>query len=454
VSSKRFESSEIVTVIQASAWYPPKHTGGTEIYLTGLVRELRALGFSSRVVTPREAGEADKCEFDGAAVRTFPVRPLHWRAELYRKADREALDEFRRVIIDQGAEIYHQHSWDMALGAAHLRAAHEAGLKTVLTVHTPWNFCSRGTMVRFGREECDGRIDPLVCATCWMQKHGMPATIGRRLAAIPPAASAALGRAMPEKHLASAFFARALGERRKHEFAEMVADADRLVAVCSWLLDALRLNGVPMKKLLLSRYGVDSAFADEAATALKPAGCDAEQPFRLLYLGRWDPTKGVHVLVEAVEALPTEIEVQLIIHGIGEGTKQRNYASAVHRLAAGSPRIKFEPPVPRSRLVATLSQASAVAIPSLWLETGPLVALEAKAAGLPVIGSRLGGIPELIHEPEDGVLVPPGDARAWTEAIRLLAINRAQKRAPRARDKVRTMRDVAKDMAALYESLN
>src|SRR5438552_17148600 len=95
-------------------------------------------------------------------------------------------------------------------------------------------------------------------------------------------------------------------------------------------------------------------------------------------------------------------------------------------LAAGDPRIAIAPPLPRARVAATLAQASALAIPSLWLETGPLVALEAKAAGLPVIGSRLGGIAELVREPEDGVLLPPGDIGAWTAAIVTIASNTAR----------------------------
>jgi glycosyltransferase involved in cell wall biosynthesis len=82
-----------------------------------------------------------------------------------------------------------------------------------------------------------------------------------------------------------------------------------------------------------------------------------------------------------------------------------------------------------------------------------LVALEAKAAGLPVIGSRLGGIAELVREPEDGVLLPPGDIGAWTAAIVTIASNPARRPRPSGATAVRTMRQAADDMAALYTSL-
>ena len=87
------------------------------------------------------------------------------------------------------------------------------------------------------------------------------------------------------------------------------------------------------------------------------------------------------------------------------------------------------------------------------MEMAPLVVLEAKAAGLPVIGSRIGGIAELVREPEDGALVPAGDVGALTEAISAMVSSRTALPCVSRTGKVRTMRDVADDMAAIYNSL-
>jgi glycosyltransferase involved in cell wall biosynthesis len=439
----------MVSVLHATAWYAPKYLGGTEVYVSGLARELRAIGIGARVVTSCDPGEAETSELEGIPVRRYPTEPADWRVKLRGEPSQLGFRQFCDVLLEEPTSIYHQHSWDIALGAHHLRAAREAGLKTVLTVHTAWNICMRGTMVKFGRETCDGRIDPSVCAACWMQKHGLPPAIGRPLAAIPPGVSRCIGSQIPEKHVACAVFGRALGERHKNDFSAMVANADRIVAISGWLMEALKLNGVPAAKLVLCRNGVDPAFANNVTKAPRPNGA----PFRLLYLGRWDPRKGVHVLVSAVRALPSETPVELTIHGVGEGAEEGDYADEVRRLAGDDRRIDFRLPVPRSQLLNTLSKADALAIPSLLLETGPLVALEAQAAGVRVLGSRLGGIAEIIQEPEDGVLVPAGDITAWTEAIRRLASEDARtSQAPYRR--LRTMREVANDMAALYQSLS
>ena len=443
----------MVSVLQATAWYPPRHMGGTEVYLTSLVRELRALDIASRIIAPLGPEMTDGYEFDGTVVRTYPVNASPFHAKSGGETPQQGLERFRQILAEEQPDIYHQHSWIGDLGGVHLRAAREAGLRTVLTIHTPHAICLRGTMVRFGREQCDGVIDPPVCGACWSNERGAPKIIARSLGAIPPAISGALERSVPHTRLASALSARSLAEQRKSAFARMVADADRIVAVCGWVFDAIERNGVPREKLVLNRQGVDPAFAAQAVGRFEEIQYDREGAFRLLYLGHWHPVKGIDVLIRAVQALPGEAGLRLVVHAVSNCAEDRDYAAAMCRLAAGDPRIAIEPPIPRLQLAGALARASALAVPSLWLETGPLVVLEAKAAGLPIIGSRLGGIAELVREPEDGVLVPPGDVMAWARAIKAMATNRPARAVSPTAAKVRTMREVASDMAALYNSL-
>jgi glycosyltransferase involved in cell wall biosynthesis len=63
-------------------------------------------------------------------------------------------------------------------------------------------------------------------------------------------------------------------------------------------------------------------------------------------------------------------------------------------------------------------------VPSLWLENSPLVIHEAFQAGIPVVGSDIGGIPELVRNDVNGVIVPPGSVDALAGAIRRLADDR------------------------------
>ena len=123
-------------------------------------------------------------------------------------------------------------------------------------------------------------------------------------------------------------------------------------------------------------------------------------------------------------------------------------------MAAGDSRIEFGGAVTHNELAPFLAGVDVLAVPSVWLETGPLVIHEAQACGLPVLGSDLGGIAELIEDGVNGLLRPPGDVAAWRDAIVQLATDTGL--LARLADGVRstrTMSDVAREMRALYESL-
>jgi len=445
----------MLRVLQATAWYPPVHLGGTEVYLTGLVRELRAHDVDSTVIAPLAPALADGYQFDGAIVRCYSVNETPSRAELRGEIPHHGFSRFSSLLSEEHPNIYHQHSWSRGLGGAHLHAAREAGLKTVLTIHVPNNFCMRGTMMRFGEHPCDGRIDPPICGACWSHGRGAPRAIAHMLGAVPSGVANSIERfsCAAESRLATALSARALGERRRKEFVRMAADADRLVVVSNWLQEVLLLNGVPQEKVVLSRHGVDHDFVAAATRVNTLPHDNMDGPFRLVYLGRWDPAKGIDVLVRAVRNTP-RAPISLSIYGVGDGPDERAYAKTVCRLADGDQRIAIKAPVTRDQVATTLADADALAVPSLCLETGPLVVVEAKAVGVPIIGSRLGGIAELVREPDDGVLVAPGDVAAWSEAIERMASTRKVASHRSVAAQVRTMRDVADDMAALYRSLS
>src|SRR6185503_1636517 len=227
--------------------YPPSHTGGTETYVSGLVRALRSQEIASRVIAPLSPSQLDGYEFDGTAVRTYAVNAAPSRAELRGKILHDGFSRFRELLAEERPDVYHQHSWSRGLGAAHLHAAREAGLRTVLTVHTPSTICIRGTMMRFGESACDGLIRPSICGACWSHGRGASKPVSRVLGALPSAIAGTIDRHACGHfgRLETALTAHVQGERRKEEFSRMLSDADRVVAVCEWLFRALSLNGVP-----------------------------------------------------------------------------------------------------------------------------------------------------------------------------------------------------------------
>jgi len=247
----------------------------------------------------------------------------------------------------------------------------------------------------------------------------------------------------------SALTARALVAHHIKNLQAMYAAADRIVAVCQWLYDALKANGAPANKLVLNRQGVATPGPGASSRSRRASGV-----VRFGFLGRWDPSKGVHVLVEAFRRLPSDLPVTLDISAIAGGRAGERYREQIRRSGSRDPRVRVLPPLPHREVDTFLSGLDVVAVPSQWFETGPLVVLEALAAGTPVIGSDLGGIKELIEHGKDGLLVPYGDVKDSAAGLLRLATNRAVlDRLQKGIGRVRTMVDVGRETAALYREL-
>jgi len=234
-------------------------------------------------------------------------------------------------------------------------------------------------------------------------------------------------------------------------FARLIAASDRVVAVCDWVADVLRHNGTPEDKLVLSRQGLAEGASPYHRSPPEPFLGPQAGALRVGYFGRLDQTKGLEVLVEAIRG--STANIALTVHGVAQAGSER-YAAALMALAGEDSRISFRPPVPSHAVVSTMSEIDVVAVPSLLMETGPLVVLEAFAAGCPVLGSNLGGIAELIRHDVDGLLVEPGDVTEWRAALEKLANNRGLLAALHSNiRRPRTMSDVVGDMSSLYCSL-
>jgi len=436
-----------VRVVESAGFYYPDSSGGTEVYVNLLAQSLRAQGIECAVAAPSRSMEASRYIHEGTEVFRYPV-PTNWfRREAQGSVPPRQFEIFEEWLGKRQADVYHQHSWTSACGLWHLKAAKRLGLKTVVTIHVPGIICMRGTMLHEGRTACDGEIRPRRCAACWLQSKGLSVSAAGRLAALPRglAPLARLPRVGP------ALTAKALAANHKKQLHDMAAASDRIVAVCGWLHDALIANGVPPAKLVLNRHGVGQR---TPIVPVRRSGKSADV-VRLGFLGRYDPLKGLHVLVDAFKRLPADLPVGLDICAVGTDNEAVKYRDVILRSAASDCRIRIRPSIPHAEVGGFIAGVDALAVPSQWLETGPFVVLAAFAAGTPVIGSDLGGIKELVSHERDGLLVPHDDLNAWTATLARLATDRTL--LPRLRQgigPVRTMADVARDMATVYRELS
>ena len=148
----------------------------------------------------------------------------------------------------------------------------------------------------------------------------------------------------------------------------------------------------------------------------------------ILYAGVLIPRKGVLHLVNAFATLATDFP-QARLRCIGR-PDDPEYAMLLHQQIAElglTARIEFLSEVTQQELAQWMAQALVFVLPSLSEGLGRVV-IEAMAAGTPVIGSAVGGIPDLIQVGQNGWLVPPADERALAQQLRGALENPAQTR--------------------------
>jgi glycosyltransferase involved in cell wall biosynthesis len=166
-----------------------------------------------------------------------------------------------------------------------------------------------------------------------------------------------------------------------------------------------------------------------------PPFAEVHSPPRVYYIGQLYPWKGVDLLVEAIRELN---DAELVIVG---GLPPEPDLDRLKRLAASlslGDRVRFRGFVPPRELPAERANADLFVIPLLEsttarLFTSPLKLFEAMASGRPIIASDLPSIREILTHEENGLVVPPGDARALAAAIKRLLSDRELSRRLAAR---------------------
>ncbi|MBW4642339.1 MAG: glycosyltransferase [Goleter apudmare HA4340-LM2] len=442
-------------LIHTTTWYFPDTSGGVEVYIDALLQGLQTHGITAIVAAPLQGSEEDTYVYNNIPVYRYPVFPIPDKIRVHKQLPDGSFEFFANWLKKQQADVYHQHSWRFDCGLQHLALARQLGMKTVVTIHMPEPVCLRGTMMRYGKEPCDGVIDTTDCSKCL----GVPervsslaiATLSKLPLSLGVAAQAKLtaSKSVKLRQLGKTLGIPTLVTEHRRQLMQLANLADRLVIPSKWQYEAFRLNGVPEAKMLLCRQGVAQKFHRELALT-KPQN----PTLKIGFLGRWQETKGVQVLAEAVHRLPANVSVELIIHATHPGKYGDGNREKVLAIANRDPRFRIAEPLTRQAVPEALASFDLLAVPSQWLETGPLVVLEAQAVGTPVLGANLGGIAELVRHGVDGWLVPANDVSAWTEAIATLAKDaNLLAKLRQGIQPVRTMNDVALEMLGLYKEL-
>jgi len=178
---------------------------------------------------------------------------------------------------------------------------------------------------------------------------------------------------------------------------------------------------IPAERVRVIRNGIDTDEyrPDPRTGILTRYGVDPGRPY-VIFVGRITRQKGVPVLLRAASALIPEAQLVLLAGAADTPEQLAEVTELVDGLrATRSGAIWIPEMLPKPEVIQLLTHATVFAIPSIYEPLG-IVNLEAMACGTAVVGSRTGGIPEVVVDGETGLLVPAGETEPLAEALNTL----------------------------------
>jgi len=399
--------------------------GGVGRYVLQEVESLEELGWR---VVPFAIADADAVpnQWDRWFVRARDYRTPRWSPRALADAaalvwNREAARRLDSLLASVEPDVVHLHNIYHHLSPSILPVLSRHGVPAVMTLHDLRLVCPEIHMLRHG----------LVCERC---KGGRfyEAVLG---ACVKASRAASLLAAIETAHQSW----RRLYTRHVRRF--LCPSRFYVEKYAEWGFPRDRLEHLP--------NFVDTAVWGAEASPQTREACG--EPAYLCF-GRISAEKGLASLLAAHKLWEAEGASAPVLRIAGTGPWDDELRRRVAEL--GLRRVEILGALPGPALRAEIARARFTAIPSEWYENAPMALLESMAAGRPVAGAAIGGIPELIEDGGDGVLFPPADPPAILAGLkRALALGpeagaRARAKAEREWSRPRHMERLAGILAA------
>jgi glycosyltransferase involved in cell wall biosynthesis len=355
-----------VRVLTVGNMYPPHHYGGYELVWRSAVEHLRALGHEARVLTTDvrtgslEADPPDVHRELRWRLRDGEFQRIGWRdtialARHNHRALERHLDDLRPDVVAW---------WSMGgLTLTMLETVRQRGIPAVAFVHDDW--------LDYGRW-ADG----------WLHMFRV------RRARLAPLAERFVGIPARVDFDGAASYLFVSERTRRHALAQ----------------------GLGLRRTSVAHSGIHEEFLDPAPVA--------EWGWRLLYVGRLDPRKGVDTAVQAMTGLPDEARLELVG---GWDAREEERLRRLARDFGVEAKVSFAGQRGRPEIAAAYARADVTVFPVVWEEPWGLVPLEAMAKGRPVVATGRGGSAEYLRDGENCLLFRAGDPAALASAIQRLA---------------------------------
>jgi glycosyltransferase involved in cell wall biosynthesis len=348
--------------------------GGEERVVEDLSRELIARGHDVSIATLQQPGDVVASEMAGARVHTlrstsYRITRTHQDTERRHAPpapDPETVRDLRRVLRRERPQVVHAHNW---IVHSYLPLARESHSALALSLHDYGLICATKRLRRKD-EVCSGPA-PVKCQLCASEHYGV------------------------SRGLVAACGVGWFGPRLRR-------NVDVFLPVSSTVEELCRIGGDEISRVIPNFIGeLPSSPAGDPRLAQLP-----DEPF-ILFFGDATVDKGAWHLAEAYRQLKDPPALVLVGRCYIDELKER-------------PNVHATGALPHHLAIEALRRSLFTVAPSLWPEPFGIVALEASAAGKPVVASNIGGLRDIVVDGETGLLVPPDDRVALVDAMQRL----------------------------------
>lgn len=426
-------------------FFLPRHSAGTEVYTDSIARALRERGhdvhlFFTEKVLSRHNYTLERREWHGIPCHVLTNNLLY---ESFDEtfSNPEVERQFRVVLDETKPDVVHvQHLMLLSMGLPAI--AKERGIPVLMTLHDFFLACARfGQLLEHGERVCSGP-EPKKCANCMADfKFAQTKFQQRMISAIrwtknvagfdlAPVVDVLRGLPLvrgggsePENSTPGEAADRArrarvdtfapLFKRRAKAFLALARHVDRFLAPSRTVREGMTAFGLSKRKIHVLPLGIEMPPHAERRRR-------EHDDVVFGFIGTLAPHKGVHVAIEAMRYMKGHGRLLVF----GRRDYYPDYVARLEQLAQGL-NVELKGPVPRRDLVKAFAQIDVLVVPSIWFENFPIVIQEARSAGVPVVASNLGGMAEAVRHDVDGLLFPPGDAKALARAFAVLVQDRA-----------------------------
>ncbi|MBP5561840.1 MAG: glycosyltransferase [Muribaculaceae bacterium] len=346
--------------------------GGAEVVAINLRDELTARGYVVGIFT-MAYHHVDEVEYLYEAPEVSFKRGLAGKVKFARRTlgGYHIEEAFTRALDDFKPDVVHLHNIHSYLSPAVARLAHERRCRVVWTMHDYKLVCPSYSCLNHGQ----------TCERCLTHRHAI----------------------LTQRCFKDSYAAGALAwlEARRWNRRRLEQWVDALVCPSEFLHDMMLRGGWNPDKLHVLNNFIDP---------VKLRALDEETLPRedyVAYVGRLSHEKGVDTLLQVARETPS-VTLKLAGNGPLRLSLTAQYGSL--------PNVEFVGQLDAAQVANFVSRAACMVVPSEWYENNPLTIIEAQCAGTPVVGSNMGGIPELVV-PGNGIIFEAGDRTALTEAL-------------------------------------